>query len=134
MNSGKLRLPKGARADGHDERQGTKFLRYFGPALDALRALGDSGTPDEVIERIASDLHLPLDILNEQLPSGELRFRNQVHFARFYLAKEGLIDSSQRGVWTLTERGRNAHLDYAQAKQTLDKWVRYLTTSAGSAT
>jgi len=29
-----------------------------------------------------------------------------MHWARFYLAKAGYIDSSQRGVWTLTEKGR----------------------------
>jgi len=66
-----------------DEPPGTKFSRWFGPVLDALRALGDSGSPDEVIERIANDLHLPESFLNEQLPSGESRLRNQVHFARF---------------------------------------------------
>src|SRR5207253_2677382 len=32
---------------------------------------------------------------------------NQVHWARFYLAKAGYIDASQRGVWTLTEKGRS---------------------------
>ena len=44
---------------------------------------------------------------SEALPSGvQTRFENQVHWARFYLAKAGYIDSSQRGVWTLTEKGR----------------------------
>jgi len=45
---------------------------------------------------------------SEPLPSGvQTRFENQVHWARFYLAKAGYIDSSQRGVWTLTEKGRS---------------------------
>lgn len=45
---------------------------------------------------------------SEALPSGvQTRFENQVHWARFYLAKAGYIDSSQRGVWTLTEKGRS---------------------------
>jgi restriction system protein len=44
---------------------------------------------------------------SEPLPSGvQTRFENQVHWARFYLAKAGHIDSSQRGVWSLTETGR----------------------------
>nr|NMF97473.1 hypothetical protein [Aromatoleum toluolicum] len=46
--------------------------------LDALRGLGGSGSPDEVVERIASDLVLPDEIQNELLPTGELRYRNQV--------------------------------------------------------
>ena len=56
----------------------TTFVRYFGPILDALRALGGSGTPDEVVERIAVDLHIPDAFQNELLPSGELRYRNRV--------------------------------------------------------
>ena len=33
---------------------GPQFVRYFGPLLDALRALGGSGSPDEVVEGIAT--------------------------------------------------------------------------------
>ena len=38
--------------------EGAQFVRYFGPLLDALRGLGGSGTPDEVVERIAEDLKI----------------------------------------------------------------------------
>ena len=103
---------------------GTQFLRYFGPLLDALRSLGGSGTPDEVVERIAEDLKLPDEIQNEVIPSGGSRFRNQVAWARFYLVQEGLLDSSKRGVWSLTERGRAATLTYDQAREVFRKWVR----------
>jgi restriction system protein len=104
--------------------EGAQFLRYFGPLLDALRRLGGSGTPDEVVEQIASDLEVPDEVQNELLPSGELRYRNQVAWARFYLAQEGLIDSSKRGVWSLTERGRTTHLSLDDARQIRFKLVR----------
>lgn len=56
---------------------------------------------------IARNLHLSDAEQSEPLPSGvQTRLENQVHWARFYLAKTGYIDSSQRGVWTLTEKGR----------------------------
>lgn len=103
---------------------GAQFLHYFGPLLDALRELGGSGTPEEVVERIAFDLKLPDHLQNELLPSGELRFRNQVAWARFYLVQEGLLDSSKRGVWSLTERGRTTRLSLEQARQIRFKWVR----------
>ena len=90
--------------------EGSVFVRFFGPLLDALRGLGGSGTPDEVVDRIAKDLKLPDETQNELLPSGEPRFRNQVAWARFYLVREGLLDSSKRGVWSLTERGRSTTL------------------------
>lgn len=103
---------------------GAQFVRHFGPLLDALRALGGSGTPDEVVERIAEDLNLPDEIQNELLPSGEPRFRNQVAWARFYLVREGLLDSSKRGVWSLTERGRSTKISHEQAREIFLKWVR----------
>ena len=54
---------------------GTKFLRYFGPLLDALRKLGGSGTPEEVAEQITKDIGLSDEEQNELLPSGGLRYR-----------------------------------------------------------
>src|SRR6266496_3939374 len=90
----------------HKKGEGSQFVRYFGPLLDALRGLGGSGSPEEVVERIARDLNVADDVQNELLPSGESRYRNQVHWARFYLVREGLLSSSKRGVWSLTERGR----------------------------
>jgi restriction system protein len=104
--------------------EGAQFVRYFGPLLDALRGLGGSGTPDEVVERIADDLKLPDEAQNELLPSGESRYRNQVAWARFYLVREGLLDSSKRGVWSLTERGRATTLTLEQAREVFLKWVK----------
>jgi len=63
--------------------EGAQFVKFFGPVLDALRKLGGSGSPDEVVEQIATDLALSDEIQDDLLPSGELRFRNQVHWARF---------------------------------------------------
>ena len=104
--------------------EGAQFVRYFGPLLDALRGLGGSGTPDEVVERIAQDLGLSDEVQNELLPSGELRYRNQVAWARFYLVREGLLDSSKRGVWSLTERGRATTVSPEQSREIFLKWVR----------
>ena len=81
------------------------------------RGLGDSGTPDEVVERIASDLSLSDEIQNEPLSSGQSRFKNQVAWARFYLVKEGYLNSSVRGVWSLTETGRAAVITPKTAKE-----------------
>jgi restriction system protein len=110
--------------DGRAARHGAQLVRWFGPVLDALRALGDSGTPDEVIERVAKDEGLSDDQLNEVISSGDLRFRNQVQWARYYLAQAGLIDRSQRGVWSLTEQGRKTSLTPDQARGLFLKWVR----------
>jgi len=99
-------------------------FRYMGPALDALRALGGSGTPDEVVQRIAQDINVSDEVQNEVLPSGEGRFRNRVRWSRLYLAREGLVESSRRGVWALTERGRTTILSIEQSRDIATKWSR----------
>jgi len=104
--------------------EGAQFVSYFGPLLDALRSLGGSAKPDEAVDQVAQDLKVPDDVLNETLPSGGSRFRNQVAWARFYLVREGLIDSSKHGVWSLTEKGFKSSLTQEQARQLFLKWVK----------
>src|SRR5262245_21306939 len=92
------------------KRERAKFVRFFGPILDALRELGGSGTPTEVTTTIAKRLKIPEKEQNELLKSGTPRFANQVAWARNYLKLEGYIDSSKKGVWVLTDAGRKAKL------------------------
>lgn len=68
---------------------------------------------------------MPDEVQNELLPSGEPRFRNKVAWARFYLVKEGLVDSSKRGVWSLTERGRETKLSGDEAREVFRKWAHF---------
>ena len=90
------------------EFKGPKFVCYFVPVIEALKALGGSARPVEVRNHIAETLRLDESEQEELLPSGvQTRFHNQVHWARFYLAKAGLIDSSQRGVWALKKNAYN---------------------------
>lgn len=37
-------------------------------------------------------------------------FENDIHWARFYLVKAGLIGKAKRGLWALTPEGREARL------------------------
>ena len=85
---------------------GPQFIQLFWPMLRALKALGGSARPVEVRDLIAAELGVAEDEKTEELPSGGSRFANRVAWSRFYLAKAGFIDSSRRGVWTLTDTGR----------------------------
>ncbi len=96
---------------GKQSKQGPKFVRYFGPVVAALKDLGGSARPAEVRTWIADDLELSDELLSETLDSGTPRYDNQVAWARFYLARAGLIDSSKKGVWRLTEVGRKATIE-----------------------
>jgi restriction system protein len=104
--------------------EGIQFVRFFGPLLDALRSIGGSAKPDEAIDRVAQDLKISDSVLNEVLPSGGLRFRNRVAWARFYLVREGLLDSSKHGVWSLTEKGLKTSLTYEQSEEIFRKWAK----------
>ena len=87
------------------------FLHWFRPVIEALRQLGGSGTPAETLERI---------IANEQLTEEEIsvtrgksnvnKFKDEVHWARNYLAAAGYIDKTSKGVWTLTEEGKTVEM------------------------
>lgn len=86
---------------------GGRFTRYMNPVLDALRNLDGSARPPEVYDWVAE--HLPISDAEraERNRSGGSRFENDVAWVRFYLARAGYIDSSRRGVWSLTELGRS---------------------------
>ena len=118
----------GVHGNGRSEvAKGSQFVGYFGPVLDALRQLGDSGSPSEVADTVARNLKLPDAILNELVPSGESRYRNQIQWARYYLSQAGLIGSSRRGVWTLTDKGRRTTLNADQAQEVFaDVLKRYM--------
>lgn len=88
-----------------------EFVRWMGPLLDCLRALGGSAKPKEVSGWIARQLKLPSTVTESALKSGASRFHNQVQWARQYLVWQGLIDDSKRGIWTLTPLGWKTRLD-----------------------
>lgn len=100
-----------------------EFVKWFGPTLDALRQLGGSGRPKEVVDQVAKNLNIPDTVLEETIKSGTLRFANQVAWARQYLVWEGLLEDNTRGIWTLTPIGRTTHLTDAQARELFLKWV-----------
>lgn len=87
-----------------------EFVGYFGPVLDALRALGGSGSPNEVANKVAEALRIPAKQQEELTSSGQPRFLHNIRWARFYLSKDGFISSSERGVWSLTDKGRSKTL------------------------
>ena len=99
------------------ESKGPRFVRYFGPVIEVLKELGGSASPDEVRAKVATRLEISEQEQSEQLSSGTSRFDNQVAWARFYLTRASLLDSSRRGVWSLTEKGRSISLNQAAALQ-----------------
>jgi restriction system protein len=68
-----------------------------------LREVGYFGTPGEVTDQVIERLKITEEEQAEVLKNGQSKVRNKIAWARFYLAKAGIIDSSSIGMWRLTE-------------------------------
>lgn len=87
-----------------------QHFRYINPIIEVLKELGGSGRSSEVTDMVIEKLNISEDDLEDTLQSGGSRIKNQIHWARMVLVKIGHIDSSQRGVWSLTEKGLSTAL------------------------
>jgi restriction system protein len=79
--------------------------------LPLLKIAGDDGEHrlSEAIEALAVQFRLSDDDRRELLPSGrQAKFDNRVGWARTYLKKAGLLESTERGKFRIAERGRQA--------------------------
>jgi restriction system protein len=76
--------------------------------LPLLKFLVDGGEHSlrEAIDSLADEFNLAETERAEMLPSGrQAIFNNRVAWARTYLKKAGLLDSTRRGFFRITERG-----------------------------
>jgi restriction system protein len=87
-----------------------QHFNYINPIIEVLRESGGSGRSSEVTDMVIEKLSISDVELEDTLKSGGSRIKNQIHWARMVLVKIGFIDSSQRGVWSLTEKGLNTDL------------------------
>lgn len=77
------------------------------PLLRALRALGGSGSVEEIYDKVVELEKLPEDVLAqlhdpEKCNQSEVEYR--LAWARTYLKKYGYLENSARGVWALTAK------------------------------
>lgn len=71
-----------------------------------LAAQGEFSVPMAAVE-IAKSHSLSAAEAEEMLPSGKQRLlHNRIHWAKFYLTKAGLLESPKRGLFILTEMGK----------------------------
>lgn len=103
-----------------------KFDELMIPVLRALQALGGSASNEEMHDWVADNLKITpdaRDLPHGEGPNTELRYR--LHWARSYLKSYGAINNSERGVWTLTDKGeRVAPADITTIKKTV-RGLRY---------
>jgi len=105
------------------ELKRNRFLRYFPVLLDALRSVDPAPMqPADAREWVRNHIDVAQeDISRKIVNDSQTIFENDVHWARFYLAKAGLIASPKRGLWGLTPAGRDTRLT---TETTWDVYVR----------
>lgn len=112
-----------------NKKKGPAFIQYMKPIVESLKKLDGSGNASEVLDMVIEKLNISEEELEITTKTGIPRTKNRIHWARMYLVKAGLIDSSQHGVWTLTEEGFKTKIEshsdsyqiYKKAKQKFDE-------------
>ena len=86
-----------------------KYDELIYPCVKALKALGGSGTIEEIVEKVAELESIPEEV--QKVPHSDNRqtaLNYRLAWARTYLKRVGAVTNSSRGVWTLTQkRGRD---------------------------
>ena len=77
-----------------EKAKGPQFLRFCIPIIETLKELGGSGQPKEITDAVLERLHISAQEQAQTLKNGSSRVRDQVTWARFYLAKAELLDAS----------------------------------------
>lgn len=84
-----------------------KYHQLIFPVLKALKALGGSGTNEEIAEKVCE-----LENFSEEMQNARSRFSSsqtalnyQLAWAKTYLKRVGAVTNTEKGVHSLTEKG-----------------------------
>lgn len=91
--------------------KGPEFIRFFRPILELIRQSGGTSTPAEIVDRSIEMANVSESEQEAVDENGQSRIKNQLHWARQYLVWDGYLDSSRRGVWSLTNKGRSVDVN-----------------------
>ena len=91
-----------------DQNEVPIFNNLLNPTLIAIKDMGGSASNTEIVNQVIENLSLSSDV--SQIPHGtgsqtELEYR--LGWVRTYLKQYGLINNSERAVWSLTALGRD---------------------------
>lgn len=111
-----------------------KHHEFMLPTLKALDDLGGSGSIDEIEDRIITFTQLTPEQLDISYPSsGAPVATHRMAFARTWMKFGGFVASGGRGVWVLTDKGREA-LNWAPSKIRKESEEAYKAQRAEKAT
>jgi restriction system protein len=84
-----------------------RYDYFFEPTVKVLKLLGGSGNVQEIYDKVC-DLEnfseKQQSLLHKDGPQTEIAYR--MAWARTYLKNYGVVENTQRGIWSLTDKGR----------------------------
>lgn len=97
---------------------------FFKPVLQAIVELGGSGSNEEINDKVIVLMNIPEEILNithGDTPQSELAY--QLAWVRTMLKNQGLIENSQRGVWSIVSLDDVLFLLKKDGQKTLEQRI-----------
>lgn len=98
------------------------------PLLRALKALGGSGSIEEIYDKVVELEQLPEDVItqpHDPEKSNQTQVGYNLAWARTYLKKYGLLENSTRGIWSLAATAKQVEKvtpqEVVKAVRALDK-------------
>lgn len=85
------------------------YETLMNPTLIALKELGGSATIEELYNKVVEIAGIPdeqLEVLHNPEKGGRTEIEYRLAWTRTYLKVYGVIENSRRGVWSLTQKGR----------------------------
>jgi restriction system protein len=115
------------------------FDHLMNPLLRALRALGGSGSIEEIYDKVVELERFPDDLLaqlHDAEKSNQTEIGYRLAWARSYLKKYGLLDNSARGIWSLNAKSKDLTRCDSQAVVQFVRalWHKTAKKEKGSAT
>jgi restriction system protein len=86
------------------------FDDLLNPLLRGLKALGGSGSIEEIDDKVVELEQLPDDVVaqpHDPEKSNQTEVGYRLAWARTYLKKYGLLENSSRGIWSLTAKAKD---------------------------
>jgi restriction system protein len=94
---------------------------FFKPVIHAIQELGGSGSNEEINNKVIEMLKISeklLAVMHKNTTQTE--FEYQMAWVRTMLKSQGLLENSQRGVWSIRSSG-----DFSMIKFQLNKQLEF---------
>ena len=85
------------------------YETLMNPTIVALKDLGGSATIEELYSKVVEVINIPdrqLEIIHDSDRGSQTEIEYRLAWTRTYLKKYGILENSSRGVWALTQKGR----------------------------